>query len=106
MQWKTQDQAWSSEAMGTGLAELQELAIFFRCITTLCEEITNNPVPTVPTARFEGLWKDGHKPAPFQRKTCARLKPKWVYTFNHRKAGKLIPGDFIYEGETHGFETT
>ncbi len=29
-----------------------------------------------------------------------------VYIITHRKAEKLIPGNFIFEGETHGFETS
>jgi hypothetical protein len=29
-----------------------------------------------------------------------------VYTFNDRKAKKLIPGNFIFERETHGSEET
>src|SRR5258708_33365705 len=31
----------------------------------------------------------------------ARLVPKWVYTFSHRKIKRLIPGNFIFAGETH-----
>jgi len=36
----------------------------------------------------------------------ARLVPKWVYTFRDRKIKRLIPGNFIFAGETHGFEKT
>ena len=31
---------------------------------------------------------------------------KWGILSTNRKAKRLIPGNFIFEGETHGFEKT
>jgi hypothetical protein len=38
----------------------------------------------------------------------ATTRPKWVYPFNDQKAQKTKAnsGNFIFEGETHGFEAT
>ncbi|OFW27043.1 MAG: hypothetical protein A3J28_11780 [Acidobacteria bacterium RIFCSPLOWO2_12_FULL_60_22] len=58
------------------------------------------------TAGFEDLWKGGSEPITLSEKDLCSVGRKWVYTFYHRKGERLIPGNFIFEGETHGFETT
>jgi hypothetical protein len=59
----------------------------------------------VAATGFEHFWKGDSKPIPRSEKKIVLSWTQKVYIINHRKAEKLIPGNFNFEGETYGFET-
>ena len=61
-----------------------------------------NPVPASATVGLEDFRKDGSEPMTRPKKLCS-VGPKWVYVKSDkgwRKSKKLIPSDFIFEGES------
>jgi hypothetical protein len=50
-----------------------------------------NPVPAVATTSLEDFSKGGAGPMTHSEKKLSLVARKWIYSFNCRKAKKLIP---------------